>query len=67
MNSPTLLDTHILLWSLLQPEELADNIKQHITDAQNNGKYLYQVPKLTVQEQFFGPSICISSHAFIIP
>lgn len=40
MNSPVLLDTHVLLWSLVQPEELAEDIKQHITLAQENGQLL---------------------------
>lgn len=32
------LDTHILLWILLEPEEISKTIKQKITVAQNNNK-----------------------------
>ncbi len=32
------LDTHVLLWSLLEPEEISKTIKQKITAAQNNNK-----------------------------
>lgn len=38
MNNPIVLDTHILLWSLLQPEELTEDIKQHIALAQENSQ-----------------------------
>ena len=38
MNNPLVLDTHILLWSLLQPEELSEDIKQLITSAQENSQ-----------------------------
>jgi len=31
MNNPIVLDTHILLWALLQLEELSENIKQQIS------------------------------------
>jgi PIN domain nuclease of toxin-antitoxin system len=40
MNNPIVLDTHILLWSLLQPEELQENIRQRITVAQENNQLL---------------------------
>ena len=38
MNNPIVLDTHVLLWALLQPEELSENIKQHINLAQDNSQ-----------------------------
>ena len=34
MNNPIVLDTHVLLWSLLQPEELSEDVKQQINLAQ---------------------------------
>ena len=40
MNNPIVLDTHVLLWSLLQPEELPENIKQRITVAQEDNQLL---------------------------
>jgi len=36
INNPIILDTHVLLWSLLQPEELSEEIKYHISSAQEN-------------------------------
>ena len=36
MSNPLVLDTHVLLWALLQPEELSEDIKQHIALAQQN-------------------------------
>ncbi len=30
IRNPVLLDTHLLLWSLLQPEELNKNSNEHI-------------------------------------
>ncbi|WPX99646.1 Type II toxin-antitoxin system VapC family toxin (plasmid) [Candidatus Megaera polyxenophila] len=38
MNNPIVLDTHVLLWALLQPEELSENIKQQISLAQDNSQ-----------------------------
>ena len=40
MNNPIVLDTHVLLWSLLQPEELLEDIRQCITVAQENNQLL---------------------------
>jgi len=40
MNNPIVLDTHVLLWSLLQPEELPEDIRQRITVAQENSQLL---------------------------
>lgn len=40
MNNLIVLDTHVLLWSLLQPEELHEDIKQLITIAQENNQLL---------------------------
>ena len=40
MNNLIVLDTHVLLWSLLQPEELPEDIRQHITAAQENNQLL---------------------------
>ena len=40
MNNPVVLDTHVLLWSLLQPEELPEDIRQRITLAQENNQLL---------------------------
>lgn len=36
MNKSIVMDTHILLWSLLAPEKLNDDIKQSIIAAQEN-------------------------------
>jgi PIN domain nuclease of toxin-antitoxin system len=38
MNNPVVIDTHILLWSLLKPEELSQETKQHIISAQDHGQ-----------------------------
>ncbi len=38
INNPIILDTHVLLWSLLQPEELSETIKQNIGLAQENNQ-----------------------------
>ena len=35
MMTPILLDTHIVLWTLLEPHKLSENIKSVIWDAQN--------------------------------
>ena len=40
MNNPIVLDTHVLLWSLLQPEDLPEDIRQRITVAQENSQLL---------------------------
>ena len=40
MNNLIVLDTHVLLWALLQPEELPEDIKQCITVAQENSQLL---------------------------
>lgn len=40
IQNPIILDTHVILWSLLQPEEITDSVKQIISDAQNQGKLL---------------------------
>jgi PIN domain nuclease of toxin-antitoxin system len=40
MNNPIVLDTHVLLWSLLQPENLPEDIRQRITVAQENSQLL---------------------------
>ncbi len=40
MNNPIVLDTHVLLWALLQPEELSEDIKQIINSAQENSQLL---------------------------
>jgi PIN domain nuclease of toxin-antitoxin system len=38
MNNPIVLDTHVLLWALLQPEELSEEIKHQINLAQENSQ-----------------------------
>ncbi|WP_341794263.1 type II toxin-antitoxin system VapC family toxin [Rickettsia endosymbiont of Rhinocyllus conicus] len=38
MNNTLVLDTHVLLWSLLQPKELSDDIKHKINLAQENSQ-----------------------------
>lgn len=38
MNNPIVLDTHVLLWALLQPEELSEEIKNQINLAQENSQ-----------------------------
>ncbi len=40
MNDLIVLDTHILLWSILQPEELSQDIKHYIDSAQENNQLL---------------------------
>ena len=40
MNSPLIVDTHILVWSLLQPDELAEDTKRHIALAQESNQLL---------------------------
>ena len=40
MNNPIVLDTHVLLWSLLRPEELQEDIRQRIAVAQENNQLL---------------------------
>ena len=37
-DNPILLDTHVILWSLLQPEELDKSIKQAIEEAQEQSQ-----------------------------
>jgi PIN domain nuclease of toxin-antitoxin system len=37
-DNPILLDTHVILWSLLQPEELDKSIKQTIENAQEQSQ-----------------------------
>lgn len=44
MNNPIVLDTHVLLWALLQPEELSENIKQQISLAQDNSQLFLSSP-----------------------
>ena len=41
MTSPILLDTHVLLWSLLEPSEISRGAKQQITLAQNNNRLMF--------------------------
>ena len=36
MSEKILLDTHILIWSLLEPEKLSSSVKDVITAAQNS-------------------------------
>ena len=36
MNNPIVLDTHVLLWALLQPEELSEEVRHTINVAQEN-------------------------------
>lgn len=38
MNNTLVLDTHVLLWSLLQPKELSDDIKHKINLTQENSQ-----------------------------
>ena len=38
IDNPIILDTHILLWSLLQPEELNEDLKEQISLAQINNQ-----------------------------
>ena len=39
-SNPIILDTHVILWSLLRPEEIPNSIKRIISDAQNQDKLL---------------------------
>lgn len=38
MSDPIILDTHVLLWALLQPDELSKDVKQYISSAQEKGQ-----------------------------
>ncbi len=38
IDNPIILDTHVLLWSLLQPEELNEDLKEQISLAQINNQ-----------------------------
>lgn len=38
MNNPIVLDTHVLLWALLEPEKLSNNIRDQISAAQENSE-----------------------------
>jgi PIN domain nuclease of toxin-antitoxin system len=38
MSNPIVLDTHALLWSLLEPEQLSETIKEKIYLAQQNNE-----------------------------
>ncbi|QQV75112.1 Ribonuclease VapC22 [Rickettsia tillamookensis] len=38
INNGLVLDTHVLLWSILQPEELSEQIKHKINLAQENSQ-----------------------------
>ncbi|BBJ31492.1 hypothetical protein RAS_06010 [Rickettsia asiatica] len=38
INNGLVLDTHVLLWSLLQPEELSEQIKHKINLVQENSQ-----------------------------
>jgi PIN domain nuclease of toxin-antitoxin system len=40
MSSPIILDTHVLLWSVLTPDKISDDIKQRIVTAQSDGELL---------------------------
>jgi PIN domain nuclease of toxin-antitoxin system len=40
MSSYVILDTHVLLWSLLKPEELTDKVKSKIEQAQKRSKVI---------------------------
>ena len=40
MSSPLILDTHVLLWSLLQPNQLSNDVKEQISFAQQKGNLL---------------------------
>jgi len=39
-NNMIVLDTHVLLWSLLSPEELSEEVRGVISCAQNEGKLI---------------------------
>jgi PIN domain nuclease of toxin-antitoxin system len=40
IDTPILLDTHVIIWSLLKPEELSGDIKKIIESAQGENKLL---------------------------
>jgi PIN domain nuclease of toxin-antitoxin system len=40
MNGPLIVDTHILVWSILQPEALTEDIHKRIALAQENNELL---------------------------
>jgi len=40
IDNPILLDTHVIIWSLLKPEELSVDIKKIIESAQEENKLL---------------------------
>jgi len=40
IDTPILLDTHVIIWSLLKPEELSSDIKKIIESAQGENKLL---------------------------
>jgi len=40
INNPILLDTHVIIWSLLKPEELSGDIKKIIEFAQGDNRLL---------------------------
>lgn len=40
IQNSIILDTHVILWSLLQPEEITDSVKQIISDAQSQDRLL---------------------------
>lgn len=39
-NMPVLLDTHVIIWSLIAPEELSDSVKTTIESAQDDDRLL---------------------------
>lgn len=39
-NNPILLDTHVIIWALIKPEELSKSIKQIISTAQEKEQLL---------------------------
>lgn len=39
-NSPLVVDTHVLLWTLFEPEQLTEDIKNHIALAQEHNQLL---------------------------
>jgi PIN domain nuclease of toxin-antitoxin system len=40
IDTPILLDTHVIIWSLLKPDEISDDIKKIIESAQEENKLL---------------------------
>src|SRR5690349_3612866 len=40
INGPLVVDTHVLLWTLVEPEELTEPTKKHIAWAQENNQLL---------------------------